>query len=429
MGVDCSDLACPAAGSCADCPGSESVCVECVPDSDGQCVYGQSVGPITSTVTMHFLLQQSAFASRRRLATFGQDLKNDLARILQMDTAQKSLLEAPRFENVSVPDRLWKAPICTVTVYGDGNFSGLQTTFAPGRYTVTDMEIRGARNDDIESLHVSWGCECHLWSASLGGAGWNQVFGAGDYDAAAMEATAAKINDASAMIVTQVMTAPRPVALLAEVQLTAELPQSRLFREKIAPPSFHYKAQKHPDSGRTIHVLQTLSRLSVAELRSATIMNMAVLEFQIDIACPNECSRNAVSCNLDTGHCKCQAGYYREDCGCVCVGMFPSHAVNSCVTCVRCLSLCDTGSSRAQVTVAVVDTATCTQVFAPALMDLPAWDARRSCALSIAPPHSNLDRVTTIPARASAQGPLGGMSANIFTAQGIVPHPKAASAM
>ena len=94
---------------------------------------------------------------------------------------------------------------------------------------MNDMQAQGAKNDDIESLQVGWGCECQLWASSLGGAGWRETFAAGDYNATAIEATSAELNDASAMIVTQVAYETVPNLLQATVEVTAELQDSRLF--------------------------------------------------------------------------------------------------------------------------------------------------------------------------------------------------------
>jgi hypothetical protein len=317
VGEDCSQVACPATdGKCADCPGADAICeVTCQQDSSGQCLYGVSALSITSDVTLQLLLRSSVLSTGRRLST--ATLLDDVARIIGMEQHQ-ALFQMPHFDNVSIPDRLWQAPVCTVTVYGEDKFLGWQAVFPPGQYTVTDLENMGAQNDDIESLRVSWGCECQLWAASLGGAGWKQTFGYGDHDAAAIQATSARINDASAMIVTQVQTPARPQLLMARLQLTAELPESRLFGTKLLPAPFAqwYALRRHPETDRSIYVLKTLPQYGIAPnlLQPVVISGMEVLEMQIDIQCPNKCSRNALSCSLDTGKCNCQMGYFRDDC-------------------------------------------------------------------------------------------------------------------
>mmetsp|Transcript_52568 Transcript_52568/g.119761 ORF Transcript_52568/g.119761 Transcript_52568/m.119761 type:complete len:529 (-) Transcript_52568:95-1681(-) len=94
---------------------------------------------------------------------------------------------------------------CGAVVYGGPNFDGWSLKFEPGKYTNSDMEIRGAKCDDVSSIKVL-GLYCHVTAFQYGDFnkahhGWKAEFGPGGYTTKDMLAAGAQDNDVSSMIV------------------------------------------------------------------------------------------------------------------------------------------------------------------------------------------------------------------------------------
>ncbi len=137
-GPDCSQITCPDLRpggndlvgddqeACLTCPSGNETCDTCMFDLVGQCVYGMSAPSITSTVEIRFLLDQT---TRRRTNVYnGTELQEHVANMLGEPLAL--MRGAARFTDVEIPSWLWSYPVCTVTLFGDANFSGWSATCA-----------------------------------------------------------------------------------------------------------------------------------------------------------------------------------------------------------------------------------------------------------------------------------------------------------
>lgn len=98
---------------------------------------------------------------------------------------------------------------CEVVVYGGPSFDGWSLSFGPGDYTVSDMEVKGAKCDDVSSLKVNGlFCEAHVFEYgdfNVQHKGWQAVFKHGQYDRQGLLTGGAKDNDISSMKVKQTM--------------------------------------------------------------------------------------------------------------------------------------------------------------------------------------------------------------------------------
>jgi hypothetical protein len=124
-----------------------------------------------------------------------------------------------QYEGAGAPDFMWRTNPCTVTTFGSTNLTAGGSAFGPGRYSLADLEAKGAKNDDIEVLDVGWGCEAEIFQNSWGG--WTATLGPGTHGQADIEGRGGQINSASAMIVRQTQTKSRPMLLKARVQVRA----------------------------------------------------------------------------------------------------------------------------------------------------------------------------------------------------------------
>eukprot|EP01043_Picozoa_sp_COSAG02_P060804 COSAG02_NODE_8025_length_2742_cov_6.517972_2_plen_402_part_01 len=177
------------------------------------------------------------------------------------------------------------------------------------------LEMGGGTDNDMESIRVSWGCTVQLWQFSWGG--WRHTLFEGDYNATEIAETGVEINAVSAMIVTQTDFAPRPITTEATIRLVAELPQARSFTPKVVPEDSVYMTMPHPEEGHDIQVLPVLPEwgLERSALRPLRLDGFGdVSQVDVIVHCPNDCSRNALSCDTTWGRCKCLPGFYRDDC-------------------------------------------------------------------------------------------------------------------
>jgi hypothetical protein len=177
------------------------------------------------------------------------------------------------------------------------------------------LEIGGGADNDMESIRVSWGCTVQLWQFSWGG--WRHTLSEGDYNATEIADAGVESNAVSAMIVTQTEFAPRPITTEATVRLIAELPEARSFTSKVLPEDSVYMTMPHPEEGHDMHVLPVLPEWGFERsgLRPLRIDSFGdVSQVDVIVNCPNDCSRNALSCDTTWGRCKCLPGFYRDDC-------------------------------------------------------------------------------------------------------------------
>jgi len=94
---------------------------------------------------------------------------------------------------------------CHAVVFGGPNFDGWSLTFEPGKYSNSDMELKGAKCDDISSVKV-FGDFCHMTAFEFGDFnkkhhGWQAEFGSGAFTNKDLLARGAKDNDISSLIV------------------------------------------------------------------------------------------------------------------------------------------------------------------------------------------------------------------------------------
>jgi len=94
---------------------------------------------------------------------------------------------------------------CNAIVFGGPNFDGWSLAFGPGKWTNADMELKGAKCDDISSIKVT-GVFCHATAFEFGDFnkahhGWKAEFSVGEYNTKAMVGLGAKDNDISSLIV------------------------------------------------------------------------------------------------------------------------------------------------------------------------------------------------------------------------------------
>lgn len=177
------------------------------------------------------------------------------------------------------------------------------------------LEVGGGRDNDMESIRVSWGCTVQLWQFSWGG--WRHSLPEGDYNATEIAEAGVEINAVSAMIIKQTEFAPRPITTEAKVRLVAELPQARAFITKVVPEDQGYITMSHPVEGHDIQVFPVLPEWQVerSDLRPLQIASLGdISQVDVIIHCPSDCSRNALACDTTWGRCMCAPGYYRDDC-------------------------------------------------------------------------------------------------------------------
>mmetsp|Transcript_1664 Transcript_1664/g.3439 ORF Transcript_1664/g.3439 Transcript_1664/m.3439 type:complete len:501 (+) Transcript_1664:84-1586(+) len=94
---------------------------------------------------------------------------------------------------------------CNAVVYGGPNFDGWSLVFGPGKWNNADMEVKGAKCDDISSMKVM-GLYCHVTAFEFGDFnkahhGWKAEFGPGEYDLKGLTSRGAQDNDISSLIV------------------------------------------------------------------------------------------------------------------------------------------------------------------------------------------------------------------------------------
>jgi len=92
---------------------------------------------------------------------------------------------------------------CKALVFGGPNFDGWSLEFTPGEYTVSDMEVKGAKCDDISSMKVlGYYCKTTVYEfGDFNGQhkGWMADFGPGSYTRQQLVDGGAKDNDISSL--------------------------------------------------------------------------------------------------------------------------------------------------------------------------------------------------------------------------------------
>ena len=362
MGRDCSKISCVRPQFLGGVV-TEPCDICTVAGSTDMCMYAQSAPSITSSVSIILLLNRKESSSHstpeevemneteynvtraRRYSNLtveevpsapitSEGIISEIAHTLDLPV---SLFRTVTFDNVSIPSTMWTPPICSVTLYGNRNFSGWQAEFQPGQYSLSILEANGVLDDDVESVFISKGCTAMIYEHSWGG--WTTTLESGEYNATALAAAGVPLNELSAMIVAQTSFEPAPITRELTIELVAELPESRRFSEQLAQGhrdfDLLYDAAGHLQ--RTYHALMSHRRTPelisdgkdpTAEPSVVQYGGQSVYLIEVLIDCPNDCSDRALDSDCDrvTGTCTCQpvvqsqaanplSYYYRDDCG------------------------------------------------------------------------------------------------------------------
>jgi hypothetical protein len=115
---------------------------------------------------------------------------------------------------------------CTVTLHQHGYRDGQSAVLRVGRFDLAAMVEAGAKNDDVSSVTVSDGCQVTLYENG-DFTGWNATFSPGKYNVNQMEKPPNSPhtfkNDATSSVVVQVYIPPKPpVQVEAPVATAAE---------------------------------------------------------------------------------------------------------------------------------------------------------------------------------------------------------------
>jgi len=92
---------------------------------------------------------------------------------------------------------------CHVTLFGGPKFDGWSLVLDPGSYGSADLEVLGAKCDDVSSLTVQGlFCEAETFQYgdfNKGHRGWTATFGSGSYDSKGLLEHGARDNDISSL--------------------------------------------------------------------------------------------------------------------------------------------------------------------------------------------------------------------------------------